>query len=73
MYKMSLLGSSWTCHMARKIRDGIAMELVAWFLVYNIPPKFTVQENTAEFAAVNASPPADIGYVYVPYCSAVVQ
>lgn len=36
-------------------------------------PDFSVQENTAEFAAVNASPLTDIGYVSVPYCSIVVQ
>lgn len=49
------------------------MEFVASSLVNNMSPDFTVQENTAEFAAVNASPPTDIGYVSVPYCSIVVQ
>lgn len=38
-----------------------------------VVPDFTVQENTAESAAVSASPLTDIGDVSVPYCSTVVQ
>lgn len=37
------------------------------------PRDFSVYENTAVSAAVNASPPADIEYASVPYCSIMVQ
>lgn len=49
----------------------LALELVV--SSPEMSPDFSVQENTAEFAAVNASPLTDIGYVSVPYCSIVVQ
>lgn len=49
------------------------IEYVASSPVDKMSPDFTVQENTAEFAAVSASPPTDIGYASVPYCSIMVQ
>lgn len=48
-------------------------ECVASSLVDSMSSDFIVKENTAEFAAVNASPPADIGYASVPCCSIMVQ
>lgn len=58
-------------HKIQRNRVCLALELVVSST--ETSPDFSVQENTAEFAAVNASPLTDIGYVSVPYCSIVVQ
>lgn len=73
MYKMSLRGSSGHVTGYTELDAVWLMEYVASSLVDKMSPDFSVEENTAEFAAVNASPPADIGYASVPYCSIVVQ